>query len=753
MSYSPESISAAARQYVERGYPIVLLHGVTSDACTCARGSRCPSPGKHPVERDWANRGIGSVEELLSRWQARNEKPTNIGVLLDESWRPLLIDVDVKDGKGGDETLREWQEYLGIDLDEFLVQRTPSGGAHYLFRVPTGYALDRLPNAAGVANGIDVFRHGRQFVVSPSQTPLGRYGLNGNGGSVLPPVGELPVAPDVLLDHLSQLRPGGRTNGTPAKKQDLESLRAPSVELVRQAVECIPNEDFFSQREAWIGMAYRIRTACGTGNEAEAQEIFLDFSARWTEGADDPSEAERVFSTLREDAQSGGWPVLLDMAQRHGFDAPQWVVAAAATARVQSMFEFEELPPSEPDSVGSASRRSPIRSFTDVETVPIEWLLRGRLARREITMVNGWPGEGKTTVVIDIVAKLTRGLPLEDGIAPPCPLNVLLLSTEDNPSVLKLRLKAAGADLSRVLTIEDDEELDRLRLPSGRDRWIEFVRGEDIDVLVVDPMMAFLDGDLKNIAEQDARRFMQALRGILLETNSAAICIRHPNKASAGGNMNAVSASSGSLAFTAASRIEMLVGRTPNGDEVRALVSVKNNLAPAPKTLLYQIVSAVVQFCSAGENDEHFTQDVAAVKWIGVDETVSAEDLLSRRESREARSRLDEAKTFLKHYLADGPAPRKDVLTAARRQGIEKRTLERARGELGWTLIHGNLRYGGCQVWGLSDQTLDEYSQSHGGSSGDSGEAEGEEEEEPEFPASWTAEDEGALQSLLDEDR
>ena len=49
-------------------------------------------------------------------------------------------------------------------------------------------------------------------------------------------------------------------------------------------------------------------------------------------------------------------------------------------------------------------------------------------------------------------------------------------------------------------------------------------------------MMAFLDDSLKSIAEQDARKFMLALREVVFETNAAGICIRHPNKATAGGN-------------------------------------------------------------------------------------------------------------------------------------------------------------------------------------------------------------------------
>src|SRR3989442_3825473 len=103
-------------------------------------------------------------------------------------------------------------------------------------------------------------------------------------------------------------------------------------------------------------------------------------------------------------------------------------------------------------------------------------------------------------------------------------------STEDSESILHLRLGAAGADMHAVFTISDSQ-LQHLTLPSHQATWVRLLQEHAIDVVVVDPMKAFLDDHLKDIAEQDARKFMQALRPICEATNVAAICIRHPNKA------------------------------------------------------------------------------------------------------------------------------------------------------------------------------------------------------------------------------
>ena len=349
----------------------------------------------------------------------------------------------------------------------------------------------------------------------------------------------------------------------------------------------------------------------------------------------------------------------------------------------------------------------PVKSFADVRPTRIEWLLEGRVARQQITMINGWPGEGKTSVVIDIVARMTRGRPLPDGTVAPTPLRVLFLSSEDGENILHLRLRAADADMDRVLTISDTQH-EHLTLPSHKETWVEVLKARGIDVIVVDPMKAFLDDDLKDIAEQDARRFMQSLRQICEQANVAAICIRHPNKATASGHGTAISAASGSLGFTAAARIELLVGRTPEDEETRALVHVKNNLAKPPTALLYGIVSKSMSF------DEGSAQDVAGIEWKGVDDKLRADDLLARRESREERSKLDEAKVFLRHYLALGPREHSLVRVAAQRQGIAPRTLQRARQQVGWTEIVGNLQAGGMTIWGLDGQSPSDFKKSDG---------------------------------------
>ena len=100
-----------------------------------------------------------------------------------------------------------------------------------------------------------------------------------------------------------------------------------------------------------------------------------------------------------------------------------------------------------------------------VEVEQIEWLLYPFIPYGKVTIIQGDPGEGKTTMVLQIIAKLTRGeliLPTdsktEDKENVAAPVNVIYQTAEDGlGDTIKPRLLAAGADCSKVLVIDDTD--------------------------------------------------------------------------------------------------------------------------------------------------------------------------------------------------------------------------------------------------------------------------------------------------------
>src|SRR5258708_25592600 len=190
-----EKMLVAARGLIEHGYQLALLYGTdTEGVCECASGPRCRSPGKHPQERHWVQRPIRTPEELNARWQQASGTP-NIGVMPDDGL--IVIDVDRKKGKRGAETLAAPEAEHGPLGNPH--QTTPSGGLHFVFRLPPGIDPATLPNRSQVADGVDILREGRQFVAAPSQ-----IGAHRDAGA-LPPRDELPVLPPAWFALLLSL--------------------------------------------------------------------------------------------------------------------------------------------------------------------------------------------------------------------------------------------------------------------------------------------------------------------------------------------------------------------------------------------------------------------------------------------------------------------------------------------------------------------------------------------------------------------
>jgi len=645
----------------------------------------CHPLGKHPLVEHGFKRRLNDLQQI-KRWWGGSLRDATVGIVPADGG---LVALDVDSPKalaaldaagllpsGLLDALKTQAPDAALGSAHGLIVATGGNSEPFQFEgatVPPMHWYLRANGSTPKVPGV-VCRYDSGYVIAPGSRGRKLYRLLAHGDP-------MPFAP------VTALPTSATATATPDTARP-QARSAPDIERVRRAVACIPNTAQ-TDRDQYVTMAHMIKGAAGDAG----RDFFLDWAAKYPGGVD-PAEDERVCETIT--MTKTGWTELWHVAAKHGFDA-------TPERQTEAQNDFEALA----DAPALPTRAAPIlsvRSFAEVKPKRIEWLLPGRLARQQITMINGWPGEGKTSVVIDIVARMTQGGTLPDSTRTPRPLRVLFLSTEDSESLLHLRLRAADADMARVFTISDTE-LRHLTLPSHRAAWVQHLRQCQIDVVVLDPMKPFLDDRLSDIAEQDARKFMLALRQVCETTNVAAICIRHPNKATAAGHSSAVSAASGSLAFTAAARIELVIGRMPDGEETRALVHVKNNLAPPPFALLYRIVSKDVSF----EDDGPITQDVDGIEWVGVDAQITADELLARRQGREDRSKLEEAKDFLKRFLAAGPAEQSAVRRAAERLGIKDRTLERALEAVGWSAIVGNLRAGGKSIWGLTGHTADDY--------------------------------------------
>lgn len=315
-------------------------------------------------------------------------------------------------------------------------------------------------------------------------------------------------------------------------------------------------------------------------------------------------------------------------------------------------------------------------NMESVKVEQIEWLLYPFIPFGKVTIIQGDPGEGKTTMVLQIIAKLTRGEPIllnkksqkeaqqdsEENLKqkvlsqdnPIQPVNVIYQTAEDGlGDTIKPRLLAAGADCSRVLVIDDREQpLTMLDV-----RLEEAIMQTKARMVVLDPIQGFLGTDVDMHRANEIRPLMKRVAVLAEKYHCAIILIGHMNK-----NSNGKSSyrGLGSIDFQAAARSVLIVGRLKDEPETRVMCHVKSSLAPEGKSVAFRL-----------DKETGF-------QWIG-EYDISADDLLSG-EARGQKSRI--AKEFLLDILADGGMAQKKIEEEASKQGIKKKTLRNAKQEL-----------------------------------------------------------------------
>lgn len=315
-------------------------------------------------------------------------------------------------------------------------------------------------------------------------------------------------------------------------------------------------------------------------------------------------------------------------------------------------------------------------NMESVKVEQIEWLLYPFIPFGKVTIIQGDPGEGKTTMVLQIIAKLTRGEPIllnkksqkeaqqdsEENLKqevlsqdnPIQPVNVIYQTAEDGlGDTIKPRLLAAGADCSRVLVIDDREQ----PLTMVDVRLEEAIMQTKARMVVLDPIQGFLGTDVDMHRANEIRPLMKRMAVLAEKYHCAIILIGHMNK-----NSNGKSSyrGLGSIDFQAAARSVLIVGRLKDEPETRVMCHVKSSLAPEGKSVAFRL-----------DKETGF-------QWIG-EYDISADDLLSG-DARGQKSRI--AKEFLLDILADGGMAQKKSEEEASKQGIKKKTLRNAKQEL-----------------------------------------------------------------------
>ena len=333
-----------------------------------------------------------------------------------------------------------------------------------------------------------------------------------------------------------------------------------------------------------------------------------------------------------------------------------------------------------------------MRCFADIEPETLKWLWPARIPLGKLTLLIGDPGLGKSLLTLDISARISRGGTFPDGAT--CEMgSVLLLSAEDDVAdTVRPRLDVAGANVCRVHTLEAV----RVALTDGSITEKSFSLESDITALdmalrehpdvrlvVINPISAYLGGTDSHV-NSEVRGLLSPLAALASKYEVAVVCVTHLRK-SAG---PAVHRAIGSIGFAAAARASWAVGADPSDAGRRLFLPVKQNLAPDTGGLSFRIESR---------------EGLPGIAWDSTVVTASANDVLNVLDDDDHSARRD-AESWLRDFLADGPAIAGDAIQAAGRDGIPKTTLRRAALSLGVSTRKTGGR-GGRWEWSLEEST------------------------------------------------
>jgi putative DNA primase/helicase len=303
---------------------------------------------------------------------------------------------------------------------------------------------------------------------------------------------------------------------------------------------------------------------------------------------------------------------------------------------------------------------------SNVEAEEISWIWPGRFPKGMITMIDGDPGLGKSMLSIDFAAHLSTGKLWPDGQN--CPVgNTLLISYEDSPAhIIKPRLIAAGADMSKVFLlthVPDGDGGHIATLPDDVDFLEKIIVQYDIDFIIIDPILAAISGEYDSWKSQQIRAAFNSLVKVIEHHGVSVILIRHLNKQQGAG---ALYRGEGSVALIALSRAGFIVVRDPSFESESLLfLPLKFNIGRKPQGLKFDIA----------EDERHRPYIV----WSSDRPKVTADEVLNPTRSKKASCAV-----WLEDYLEKyGETPSIEVEQIANDQGFSERTLRRAREDLG----------------------------------------------------------------------
>ena len=293
-----------------------------------------------------------------------------------------------------------------------------------------------------------------------------------------------------------------------------------------------------------------------------------------------------------------------------------------------------------------------LKRIAEIELQEVEWLWYPYIPFGKITIIQGDPGEGKTTLGLRLAAACSNGHGFP-GMEERPPISVIYQTAEDGlGDTVKPRLMEAEANENLIFNIS--EETDVLTL---KDERIEAaIKATGAKLMIFDPIQGYVGEDTDINRANEIRTVMRGIARIAEETGCAIVFVGHLNKMK---GTNSAYRGLGTIDFRASARSVLLVGRLRKMPSVRVIVHDKSSLAPEGKSMAFNL-----------GNEEGF-------KWLDGYDKITADELLG---GGEAETKTDQAEDLILDMLSSGEfVPAEKIFEKAKELGISQRTVNEAK--------------------------------------------------------------------------
>ena len=303
--------------------------------------------------------------------------------------------------------------------------------------------------------------------------------------------------------------------------------------------------------------------------------------------------------------------------------------------------------------------------YSDVIAEPIKWLWYPYIAIGKITLLQGDPGDGKSSMMIHLIAELSKGGVLPDGQAVRRAQKIIYQCSEDGAKdTIRQRLEESGADCRNIAFLNEKIH-EGLTVDDERIR--DFISGFRPQLVVIDPIQSYVENESDLQIAVKARKIMRRV-SIWADTYDCAfVLIGHLNKQ---GKSKGLYRGLGSIDYVASARSVLQVERDEKDEDIRIVRHIKNNLA------------------SLGDDFKFEIRKNKGFKWLinkGLDEAVSNIDTVETESviDKLPKNKHELAAMLIKRALKDGPVESTEIRNLMTEYRIGEKTMNDVKTQIG----------------------------------------------------------------------